>query len=148
MADSPFRNPKGRSYPHPKYWTRPWRIDINVGHGISPRVQFGESRTLGSGYWWKLFTKYLATYRVVFHIIDIYCFCLYIDKYFLITYAAIYWSKFWQLSNHGQEKKVVQIDRTLGPQRGFLKIRILHKRLRRYSASFSAFIIFLWPIAN
>ena len=36
MADGPFRDPKGRSYPHPKYWTHRWRIDINNGHGISP----------------------------------------------------------------------------------------------------------------
>ena len=35
MADGPFRNPKGRSYPHTKYWTHRWRIDINIGHGIS-----------------------------------------------------------------------------------------------------------------
>ena len=36
MADGPFRDPKGRSYPHPKYWTNRWRIDINIDHGISP----------------------------------------------------------------------------------------------------------------
>ena len=36
MADGPFRDPKGRSYPHPKYWTHRWRIDINIGRGISP----------------------------------------------------------------------------------------------------------------
>ena len=36
MADGPFRDPKGRSYPHPKYWTHRWRIDINIDHGISP----------------------------------------------------------------------------------------------------------------
>ena len=36
MADGPFRDPKGRSYPHPKYWTHRWRIDINTSHGISP----------------------------------------------------------------------------------------------------------------
>ena len=36
MADGQFRSPKGRSYPHPKYWTHPWRIDINIGRGISP----------------------------------------------------------------------------------------------------------------
>ena len=36
MADSPFRDPKGRSYPHPKYWTHRWRIDINIDHEISP----------------------------------------------------------------------------------------------------------------
>ena len=35
MADGPFRDPKGRSYTHPKYWTHRWRIDINIGHGIS-----------------------------------------------------------------------------------------------------------------
>ena len=36
MADGLFRDPKGRSYPHPKYWTHRWRIDINIDHGISP----------------------------------------------------------------------------------------------------------------
>ena len=36
MADGPFRDPKGRCYPHPKYWTHQWRIDINTSHGISP----------------------------------------------------------------------------------------------------------------
>ena len=36
MADGPFRDPKDRSYPHPKYWTHRWRIDINIGHEISP----------------------------------------------------------------------------------------------------------------
>ena len=36
MVDGPFRDPKGRSYPHPKYWTHRWRIDINIDHGISP----------------------------------------------------------------------------------------------------------------
>ena len=36
-ADGLFRNPQGRSYPHPKYWTHRWRIDTNIGHGISPR---------------------------------------------------------------------------------------------------------------
>ena len=36
MADGPFRDPNGRSYPHPKYWTHQWRIDINIDHGISP----------------------------------------------------------------------------------------------------------------
>ena len=34
--DGPFRDGKGRSYPHPKYWTHRWRIDINNGHEISP----------------------------------------------------------------------------------------------------------------
>ena len=36
MAAGPFRDPKGRSYPHPKYWTHRWMIDINIDHGISP----------------------------------------------------------------------------------------------------------------
>ena len=36
MADGRFWDPKGRSYPHPKYWTHRWRIDINIDHGISP----------------------------------------------------------------------------------------------------------------
>ena len=36
MADGPFRDPNSRSYPHPKYWTLRWRIDINIDHGISP----------------------------------------------------------------------------------------------------------------
>ena len=36
IADGPFRYPWGRSYPHPKYWTHQWRIDINIDHGISP----------------------------------------------------------------------------------------------------------------
>ena len=36
MVDGPFRDPKGRSYPHPKYWTHRWRIHINTSHGISP----------------------------------------------------------------------------------------------------------------
>ena len=35
MADGPFRDPKGPSYPHSKYWTHRWRIDINIDHGIS-----------------------------------------------------------------------------------------------------------------
>ena len=35
MADGPFRDPKGWSYPHPKYWNHQWRIDINISHGIS-----------------------------------------------------------------------------------------------------------------
>ena len=35
IADGPFRDPKGRSYPHPKYWTHLWRIYINIGRGIS-----------------------------------------------------------------------------------------------------------------
>ena len=30
MADGPFRDPNGPSYPHPKYWTHRWRIDINI----------------------------------------------------------------------------------------------------------------------
>ena len=34
IADGPFRDPKGRSYPHPKYWTHRWRIDINISHEI------------------------------------------------------------------------------------------------------------------
>ena len=34
MADGLFRDSKGRSYPHPKYWTHRWRIDINIGHEI------------------------------------------------------------------------------------------------------------------
>ena len=29
-------DPNGRSYPHPKYWTHQWGIDINISHGISP----------------------------------------------------------------------------------------------------------------
>ena len=33
MADGPFRDPKGRSYPHPKYWTHRRRININIGQG-------------------------------------------------------------------------------------------------------------------
>ena len=32
IADGPFRYSKGRSYPHPKYWTHRWRIDVNFGH--------------------------------------------------------------------------------------------------------------------
>ena len=36
MADGPFRDPRGRFYPHPQYWTHRWRIDINIDHGISP----------------------------------------------------------------------------------------------------------------
>ena len=36
MADGLFRDPKGQSYPHPKYWTHRWRIDNNTSHGISP----------------------------------------------------------------------------------------------------------------
>ena len=36
MTDDPFRDPKGRSYPHLKYWTHRWRIVINIDHGISP----------------------------------------------------------------------------------------------------------------
>ena len=35
MADGPFRDPKGRPYPHPKYWTHRWNIDINISHWIS-----------------------------------------------------------------------------------------------------------------
>ena len=35
MADGPFRDPMGRSNPHPKYWTNRWRIDITIVHGIS-----------------------------------------------------------------------------------------------------------------
>ena len=47
MADGPFRDPKGRSYPHPKYWTHRWRIDINTSHGsLTHRVQLRESRHL------------------------------------------------------------------------------------------------------
>ena len=38
MADGLFRNPRGQSYPHPKYWTHRWRIDINIGRAISPIV--------------------------------------------------------------------------------------------------------------
>ena len=34
MADGLFRDPKGRSYPHSKYWTHRWRIDINISHEI------------------------------------------------------------------------------------------------------------------
>ena len=36
MADGSFRDAKGRSYPHPKYWTHRWRTDINIDHGIAP----------------------------------------------------------------------------------------------------------------
>ena len=36
MTDGLFQYPKGQSYPHPKYWTHRWRIDINTSHGISP----------------------------------------------------------------------------------------------------------------
>ena len=36
MADGQFRDPNGRSYTHLKYWIHRWRIDINIGHGISP----------------------------------------------------------------------------------------------------------------
>ena len=36
MADVLFRDPRGRSYPHPKYWTHRWRIDINISHEILP----------------------------------------------------------------------------------------------------------------
>ena len=83
--------------------------------------------TLGFGSWWSK-SKYLATYRVVFHIIYIYCFQLYIDTSCVTAYALIHSSKFWQLLNHGQENNMVQIDRTLGPQRRLLKIKISHKR--------------------
>ena len=38
MADGPFRDPKGPSYPHPKYWTYRWRININFNHEIYPTV--------------------------------------------------------------------------------------------------------------
>ena len=36
MTHGPFGDPKGLSYPHPKYWTHRWRIDIKIDHGISP----------------------------------------------------------------------------------------------------------------
>ena len=36
MADGPFRDLKGRSYLHTKYWTHRWRIDINISHEILP----------------------------------------------------------------------------------------------------------------
>ena len=36
MAEGPFRDSNGRSYPHLKYWTHRWRIDINIGHEIYP----------------------------------------------------------------------------------------------------------------
>ena len=36
MTDGLFRDPKGQSYPHPKYWTHRWRIDINISHEILP----------------------------------------------------------------------------------------------------------------
>ena len=36
MADGPFRHPKARSYPHPKYWTHRWRSEINISLRISP----------------------------------------------------------------------------------------------------------------
>ena len=35
-AVGPFWDPKGRSYLHLKYWTHPWRIDINISRWISP----------------------------------------------------------------------------------------------------------------
>ena len=35
MPDVPFRDPKGRSHPHPQYWTHQRRIDINSSHGMS-----------------------------------------------------------------------------------------------------------------
>ena len=34
IADGPFRDPKGRYYPHPTYWTHRWRIIINISHYI------------------------------------------------------------------------------------------------------------------
>ena len=36
MADGPFRDLKGRSYLHTKYWTHRGRIDINISHEILP----------------------------------------------------------------------------------------------------------------
>ena len=42
---------------------------------------------------------------MVFYIIDVYCVSFYIDTYFVINYALIYSSKFWQHLNHGQEKR-------------------------------------------
>ena len=36
IVDGPFRDPKGGSYLHPKYWTYQWRIDINIVHVFSP----------------------------------------------------------------------------------------------------------------
>ena len=36
MADGQFWDPKGWSYPHTKFWTHRWRIDIDIDHGISP----------------------------------------------------------------------------------------------------------------
>ena len=47
----------------------------------------------------------MQKYQVVFYIIDVYCESFYIDTYFMITYALIYSSKFWQHLNHGQEKR-------------------------------------------
>ena len=34
MPDGPFRDPKGRFYPHTKYWTHRWRIDMNIRYQI------------------------------------------------------------------------------------------------------------------
>ena len=44
MADGPFGDPKGRSYPHPKYWTHRWRIDIKYrSWNLTHRAQLRES---------------------------------------------------------------------------------------------------------
>ena len=62
IADCPFRDPKGRSYPHPKYWTHRWWIDINIGHGISPinpinrskahDISYDSKYQIAAAQWW------------------------------------------------------------------------------------------------
>ena len=44
MAFGPFRDPKGWSYTHPKYWTHRWRIDINISNGMSPIVPSSDNQ--------------------------------------------------------------------------------------------------------
>ena len=44
MGDCTFGDPIGMSYPHPKYWTNWWRIDINIGHEISRTESSSENQ--------------------------------------------------------------------------------------------------------
>ena len=66
MADGTFRDPKGRSYPHPKYWIHRFSIDINIGHGISPIVSSQENQGTWHIIRWRYYQIAAAQWPMVY----------------------------------------------------------------------------------
>ena len=84
------------------FWINSWVQDLTIPKNITYQVPQWEHLALATDE--DYLSRNIKPHIGWSFIIDIYYFSLYIDKYFVITYAVIYWSKFWQLSNHGQEK--------------------------------------------